>query len=155
VTVTHEATSGRVFVVMRINGAQLEPRACAHVFNLAGEEGITGRVERRRDRFRPMASSVSALSSIVANGHQILPTFPPPPLFIPYGGFSRTKCAALHLVLYVVNLVMWCRGRPTLDLWGFWHSQHHIIFCTQTIQRTPIGPFRFARRVARREITRE
>jgi len=42
-----------------------------------------GRVERRRDWFRPMASAVSALSSIVANGHQILPSFPPPPLFIP------------------------------------------------------------------------
>ena len=35
-----------------------------------------------------MASCVSALSSIVANGHQVLPTFPPPPRFIPYGGFS-------------------------------------------------------------------
>jgi hypothetical protein len=29
----------------------------------------TGRVERRRDRSRPMASAVSALSSIVANGN--------------------------------------------------------------------------------------
>ena len=47
-----------------------------------------GRVERRRDRFRPMASFVSALSSIVANSPRVLPTFPPPPLFIPYGGFS-------------------------------------------------------------------
>ena len=36
----------------------------------------TGRVEWRRDRFRPTASCVSALSSIVANGHQVLPTFP-------------------------------------------------------------------------------
>src|SRR5260370_30922210 len=41
------------------------------------------RVERRRDRFRPMASVVSALSSILANSPQVLPTFPPPPLFIP------------------------------------------------------------------------
>src|ERR1039458_4741564 len=38
--------------------------------------------------FRPMASAVSALSSIVANGHQIVPTVPPPPRFIPYGGVS-------------------------------------------------------------------
>ena len=33
------------------------------------------RVERRRDWFRPMASAVSALSSIVANGHHIRPRF--------------------------------------------------------------------------------
>ena len=37
---------------------------------------LTGRVEWRRDRFRPMASCVSALSSMVANGHQVLPCFP-------------------------------------------------------------------------------
>ena len=41
-----------------------------------------------------MASCVSALSSIVANGHQVLPTFPPPPLFIPYGGFSPVRLKA-------------------------------------------------------------
>ena len=34
-----------------------------------------GRIGRKRDRFRPMASYVSALSSIVADGHQVLPTF--------------------------------------------------------------------------------
>jgi hypothetical protein len=56
---------------------------------------------------------------------------------------------------YVVNKVMWCRGRPTLDLLGFGHSRHHIIFRTQSIQRTPIGPAWLARCVARREITRE
>jgi hypothetical protein len=54
----------------------------------------TGRVERRRDRFRPLASCVSALSSFVANGHQVLPTFPPPPLFIPYGEFSPVRLEA-------------------------------------------------------------
>jgi hypothetical protein len=54
-----------------------------------------GRVDRRRDRFRPMASSVSVLSSIVPNGHQVLPTFPPPPRFIPYGGFSQVKCGVM------------------------------------------------------------
>src|SRR4029434_6945093 len=35
---------------------------------------FTGRVERRRGRFRPMASDVSALSSIVANCHQVMPS---------------------------------------------------------------------------------
>jgi len=49
----------------------------------------TGRVEQRCDWFRPMASAVSALSSLVANGHQILPSFPPPPLILPYGEFPQ------------------------------------------------------------------
>jgi hypothetical protein len=49
-------------------------------------ENWSSRVEAHR--FRPMASAVSALSSIVANGNQIVPTVPPPPRFIPYGGFS-------------------------------------------------------------------
>jgi hypothetical protein len=35
-----------------------------------------------------MASAVSALSSIVANSPRVMPKFPPPPLFIPYGGLS-------------------------------------------------------------------
>ena len=52
------------------------------------------RVERRRDWFRPMASAVSALSSIVANGHQILPSFPPPPLIMPHGEFSPIRLEA-------------------------------------------------------------
>ena len=67
----------------------------------------TGRVERKRDRFRPMASCVSALSGIVANSPRVLPTFPPPPLFIPYGGFSRILCGAPHNMRYVAKLVMW------------------------------------------------
>ena len=41
-----------------------------------------------------MASCVSALSSIVANGHQVVPTFPPPPLFIPDGEFSPVRLEA-------------------------------------------------------------
>jgi hypothetical protein len=45
--------------------------------------GWTGRVEWRRGKFRSMASNVSTLSSIVANGHQTVLSFPPPPLFIP------------------------------------------------------------------------
>ena len=48
------------------------------------DDPSTGRVERRRDRFRPMASCVFARSSMVANGPQVLPTFPPPSLIIPY-----------------------------------------------------------------------
>jgi hypothetical protein len=54
----------------------------------------SGRVGWRCEQFRPMASCVSALSSIVANGHQVLPSFPPPPLFIPYGGFSPVRLEA-------------------------------------------------------------
>ena len=57
-------------------------------------ERYGGRVERRRDRFRPMDSDVSALSGIVANSHQVLPTFPPPPLLIPYGEFSPVRLEA-------------------------------------------------------------
>lgn|SRR5882724_9872850 len=53
-----------------------------------------GRVERRRDRFRPMASFVSALSSIVANSLQVMPTFPPPPLLIPSSRFSPVRLEA-------------------------------------------------------------
>jgi RNA polymerase sigma-70 factor (ECF subfamily) len=62
------------------------PKNIAAVFNLREVDDLdskrichtavvlNGRVERRRERFRPMASCVSALSSIVANGHQVLPT---------------------------------------------------------------------------------
>jgi hypothetical protein len=50
--------------------------------------------------FRPMASAVSALSSIVANGHQIVPTVPPPPRFIPYGGFSPVRLEASLVILH-------------------------------------------------------
>jgi len=51
-------------------------------------------VQRRRDRFRPMASCVAALASVVANSQQVLPTFPPPPLIIPYGGFAPVRLEA-------------------------------------------------------------
>jgi hypothetical protein len=43
--------------------------------------GCRSRTERRRDRFKPMASCVSALASMVANGHQVCPMFPPPPSY--------------------------------------------------------------------------
>ena len=89
-------------------------------------EGETGRVERRRDRFRPMASCVSALSSIVANGHQVLPTFPPPPLIIPYGGFSRILCGAPHNTGYVAKLVMWRNFRKSPILLQIERTGRHI-----------------------------
>ena len=41
--------------------------------------------------FRPVASSVSALSSIVANGHQTLHFVSSAPSEIPYGGFSPVR----------------------------------------------------------------
>jgi len=56
-----------------------------------------GRVERRRDWFRPMASSVSALSSIVANGLQILPSFPPPPLLTSRNALTGTRANSTRL----------------------------------------------------------
>jgi hypothetical protein len=46
-----------------------------------------------------MASDVSALSSIVANSHQVMPTFPPPSLIIPYGGFSPVRLEASLVAL--------------------------------------------------------
>ncbi|MCX6917648.1 MAG: hypothetical protein NT167_32205 [Verrucomicrobia bacterium] len=36
----------------------------------------------------------------MANGHQIVPTFPPPPLFIPYGGFSPVRMEASMVILH-------------------------------------------------------
>src|SRR5262245_59536932 len=50
----------------------------------------SGRVERRRDRFRPMASDVSALSSIVANGHQVMRRFLHPLLSFRTAVFAST-----------------------------------------------------------------
>jgi len=55
-----------------------------------------------------MASCVSALSGIVANGHQVLPTFPPPSLFIPYGGFSPVRLEASLVVLHPSATVPGC-----------------------------------------------
>jgi hypothetical protein len=63
----------------------------SHASFFTTERSSSGRVGRGRARFRPMASDVSALSSIVANGHQVMPTFPPPPRFIPYGEFSPVR----------------------------------------------------------------
>ena len=49
----------------------------------------SGRVEQRRAMLRPMTSVVSALSSIVANGHQAIHTFPLPPLRFRTVGFPQ------------------------------------------------------------------
>ena len=56
---------------------------------------------------RPMASSVSALSGVVANGHQAIHFVSSAPSKIPYGGFSHILCGAPHKMRYVVKLVMW------------------------------------------------
>jgi hypothetical protein len=50
-----------------------------------------GRVEQRRGVSRTMASDVSALSSIVANGHQFIHSVSSAPSKIPYGGFSPVR----------------------------------------------------------------
>src|SRR6266481_8055691 len=52
---------------------------------------LNGRVEQRRDMIRPMASNVSALSGIVANGHQAIHFVSSAPSKIPYGGFSPVR----------------------------------------------------------------
>src|SRR5258708_7730711 len=41
-----------------------------------------------------MASDVSALSSVVAKGHRVLPSFPPSPLIIPDSEFSPVRLEA-------------------------------------------------------------
>ena len=47
------------------------------------------RVEWRREQCRSAASSVSALSSFVANSYQTMPSFPPPPLKFRTAGFPQ------------------------------------------------------------------
>ena len=51
-----------------------------------------------------------------------------PPPSKPDRRISRTKCDAPHLMRYVVNWVMWCRGGITFDSLGLSPFQHHIIF---------------------------
>src|SRR5437867_1615739 len=53
-----------------------------------------GRVEPRREMIRPMTSDVSALSGIVANGHQAIQIVSSAPSKIPYGGFSPVRLQA-------------------------------------------------------------
>ena len=66
-----------------------------------------GRVEQRRDMIRPMTSDVSALSGIVANGHQAIHFVSSAPSKIPYGGFSP------------VRLQTGCQKRPSLPRGNF------------------------------------
>jgi len=101
---------------------------------LAGEPGRiqTGRVERRRDMIRPMTSNGSALSSIVANGHQAIHFVSSAPsihsvrrVFPQYGWKSAlSSCAlpnpvqasfdagaAVHPFLAISYATIHCRGR--------------------------------------------
>ena len=55
---------------------------------------ISSRVERRREMLRPMTSAVSALSGIVANGHQAIHSVSSAPSKIPYGGCSPVRLQA-------------------------------------------------------------
>jgi hypothetical protein len=59
-----------------------------------GRRSRDGRVERRRKMLRPMTSNVSALSSIVANGHHAIHPVSSAPSKIPYGGFSPVRLQA-------------------------------------------------------------
>ena len=86
-----------------------------------------------------MASCVSALSSIVANGHQVLPTFPPPPLFIPYGEFARIKCGAPHFTGYVAKEKMWRRAPARPYLLPFHDFLRHILFRLRESSPTSFG----------------
>src|ERR1017187_939527 len=97
----------------------------------------TGRVERRRDRFRPMASSVSALSSIAANGHQVVPTFPPHTLLIPYGGFPPVRLEASLIILRPSATGPGCVGCRTCGPFRFWLSVQ-----APRTTAVPTGPWR-------------
>jgi len=72
--------------------ARLQPNAKAlgyYHMSLRDDGLARDRVFPKGIGFRPMASCVSALSGIVANGRRVMLTLPPPPLFIPYGESSR------------------------------------------------------------------
>jgi hypothetical protein len=77
-----------------------------------------GRVERRRDRFRPRASFVSALSSIEANGDQIIPTFHPPSLFqeelLLASGSFQAILSLRHRAATIFFDLFGCCGKGTL-----------------------------------------
>ena len=62
---------------------------CERFHSSLSKYSSTSRVEWRRDRFRPMGSCVSALSSIVANSPRVLPTFPPPLYSFRMAGFPQ------------------------------------------------------------------
>ena len=77
-------------------------------------------MERRRDRFRPMASFVSALSSVVANSPRVMPKFPPPPLFIPYGWFSLSTAGSQPCPPAPFRILSGLRLTQKLPFTRFW-----------------------------------
>ena len=112
------------------------------------EERGTGRVEQRRDMIRPMTSDVSALSGIVANGHQAIHFVSSAPSKIPYGGFSP------------VRLQAGCQKRPSSPRGDFDGStvafssvrvlfrsrtcvRRHTRLCRHTPAQRPLAPPRF------------
>src|SRR5208337_2926012 len=89
-----------------------------------------------------MTSSVSALSGIVANGHQAIHFVSSAPSKIPYGGFSPVKCGAPHFTGYVAKIKMWCRGPEGPFLLGFSVFYATFYFGSYKVLRKPITPFR-------------
>jgi len=83
-----------------------------------------------------MASAVSALSSIVANSPRVLPTFPPPPLFIPYSGFSPVRLEASLVLLRPSETVSGFVWRRTCVPFRFWLSVQ-----ASRIAAVPTGPW--------------
>ena len=69
----------------------------------SARDRLEGRVERRRAQFRPATSVVSALSSIVANGRQVMLTFPPPPYSFRKAGFPRTGVEPVSVLTIDTN----------------------------------------------------
>ena len=84
-----------------------------------------------------MASSVSALSSIAANGHQVVPTFPPHTLLIPYGGFPPVRLEASLIILRPSATGPGCVGCRTCGPFRFWLSVQ-----APRTTAVPTGPWR-------------
>jgi hypothetical protein len=94
--VDHHESGAAILIQRRVE--ELNPEVITELVEWSG--GATG-----LDQWLPF---VSALSGIVANSPRVMPTFPPPPLFIPYGGFSPVRLEA--------SLVL---PRPSETLRGF------------------------------------
>ena len=73
----------------------------------------------------------------MANGHQVLPTFPPPSLIIPYGGFSPVRLEASLVILRPSESVPGLVGRKTCSSSRFWLS----VQASRTAA-VPTGPWR-------------
>ena len=81
--------------------------------------------------FRPMASMVSALSGLVANGHQVVRSVSSSPSKIPYGGFSP------------VRLQIGIRPRPSPQA----HTRRRLVRGHKSVGPSPtFSPFRGNRR---------